>query len=411
VADIEHLPYIVSWNLTSGCNLACPHCYMDAREKSRGELAAHEVKGVLDNLAALNNNLMLILTGGEPMLRPDIFQIIEHASSLGFLTVLGTNGTLLDVKNIAALKRAGLKGMGVSVDSPEPAHHDMFRGYSGSWELAVGALKTARAAGIETQLDVTLTDDNIEGIDRFIELGVSFKARAVNFFFLVCTGRAMETAISTTGYDSAIGLIAERSMSEKRLMVRARCAPHVNKSLYEGGHKVSASTRGCLAATSYMRIDPTGNITPCPYMPMTLGNVRERGIADIWSTSSELEKMRGADYGGRCGRCEFKEVCGGCRARALARRGDFMAEDDLCTYNPDGTRSLTFSDDFPAAVPADANSTTLQWDDDARARIGRVPLFMKKIVISIVEKKARERGITLINCTFIDEVKAFGMPK
>jgi radical SAM protein with 4Fe4S-binding SPASM domain len=381
---------------------------MDARAKSRGELSTEEIKGTLDKLAALNNNLMLILTGGEPMLRPDIFQIISHAASLGFLTVLGTNGTLLDSDSIDALKRAGLKGMGVSVDSPEPDHHDIFRGFSGAWELAVSALKTARAAGIETQLDVTLTDDNIEGIDRFIELGVSLKARAVNFFFLVCTGRAMETAISTTGYDSAIALIAARSMSEKRLMVRARCAPHVNKSLYEAGHNVSASTRGCLAARSYMRIDPTGNVTPCPYMPMTLGNVRQRGIDDIWSASAELQSMRGADYGGRCGRCEFKEVCGGCRARALARRGDFMAEDDLCTYNPDGTRSLTFGRDN-ASDPVD-NIATLQWDDDAKARIERVPLFMKKVVVAIVEKKARERGITLIDTAFIDEVKAFGMP-
>lgn len=179
--------------------------------------------------------MMLVLSGGEPLLRRDIYDLIEYASSGGFIPVLDSNGVLLTRESVRLLKEAGLKGVGVSIDSVNPDEHDRFRGLDGAWELSVSGLRYAKEAGLETQIDVTLTDRNWEEIDRFIEFGAGLGVKAINFFFLICTGRAMKTDISTNNYEKALTHIAKRAFHEKRLMVRARCAPHIYRILYEDG--------------------------------------------------------------------------------------------------------------------------------------------------------------------------------
>lgn len=398
---LEERPYIVSWNLTKRCNLSCPHCYIEALNAPSNELTGSEAKFVIDELSYLNSKLMLVLSGGEPMLRRDIFDIVEYSSLAGFITVIGSNGTLLTRENIGLLKEAGLKGMGISIDAAAPGSHDAFRGMSGAWELSVSALRSAREAGLETQLDVTLSDRNWREIDSLVELGAGLGARAVNFFFLVCTGRAMKTNISTENYDAALKYIARLSKRERRLMVRARCAPHVYRMLHDEGFPLPGGTRGCLAGRSYMRIDPEGNVTPCPYMPLTIGNIRERSLSSIWENSPVLRELRGGAYKGRCGICAFGEICGGCRARALAERGDLMEEDPLCTFEPSGKDSITFDDTF---------KTDLLWEEKARERIKRIPLFMRGMVVRVVEAKAREKGVGVITSEIIDEIKMKGYP-
>jgi radical SAM protein with 4Fe4S-binding SPASM domain len=398
---LEDKPYIVSWNLTKRCNLLCPHCYIEALNAPNPELSESEAKFVIDELSYLNSRLMLVLSGGEPMLRKDIYDIVDYASHSGFITVLGSNGTLLTGENIKLLRDAGLKGVGISIDSTVPESHDSFRGLSGAWELSVSALRAAREAGLETQLDVTLTDQNWKEIDSFLELGVGLRARAVNFFFLVCTGRAMSTNISTENYDSAIQYIAELLSRERRLMVRARCAPHIYRILHQDGFPVPDGTRGCLAGRSYMRIDPEGNVTPCPYMPLTVGNIKEKSLTSIWEDSSILKQLRQETYKGRCGLCEFAEICGGCRARALLKNNDIMEEDPLCTYTPSDKATITFTDTFKA---------DLQWEERAKERIKRIPLFMRGMITRVIEAKAMERGIGIITSEFIDEIKMQGYP-
>ncbi|MBF0536815.1 MAG: radical SAM protein [Nitrospirae bacterium] len=330
----HYTPCIVSWNLTGECNLFCPHCYIDARAMAAGELTTPEAKGVIDALYQLNPNLTLVLTGGEPMLRDDIYELVEYASNYGLITVMGSNGTLLTKDNLKGLKSAGLRGLGIGIDSVTPAYHDSFRLYYGAWNLSVEALKIARGLDLQTQVDVTVTDRNYNDLDGFVEMAVGLGAKAVNFFFLVCTGRARKEFISTENYETALRRIASISGTEKRIMLRARCAPHIYRILHEDNVHLHQGTRGCLAGRLYMRIDPVGNITACPYMPEPVGNVREHSIVDIWTDSKKLTLLRQGQYKGRCGRCQYTQICGGCRARALAQYGDFMGEDPLCLYEP-----------------------------------------------------------------------------
>lgn len=396
----EYKPYLVSWNLTERCNLSCPHCYIDSigpyLKTPNPELSSGEALSVIDGLHAINPRLMLVLSGGEPMLRDDIFDIVEYANRRGFITVMGSNGTLLTEEKIRALKDAGLKGLGISIDSPSPVSHDLFRGSEGAWKLSVNALRHAREAGIETQVDVTLTDKNWGEIEDFIEFGVAHEAKAVNFFFLVCTGRAMKTDISTVNYDAALKVIARLSARERRLMVRARCAPHIYRVLYEDGASISPGTRGCLAGRYYMRIDHEGNVTPCPYMPFAAGNVRGQSLLSIWESADSFISLRDGSYNGRCRICEYAEICGGCRARAFMEDGDFMGEDSLCSYIPSGNSRVIVKDSF---------NTDMRWDEKARERLRKVPNFMQGMIIRMAERVARERGLDLVTNELIDEMK------
>ncbi|MEO5357572.1 MAG: radical SAM protein [Nitrospirae bacterium YQR-1] len=392
----------MSWNLTSGCNLSCPHCYMDAGCRSAGELTTAEAKEVVTGLSLLNQAMMIVLTGGEPLLRDDICDIVGYCSDAGFITVLGTNGTLLSREKLMELHRAGLKGIGVSIDSTNPESHNAFRNFKGAWELSIECLKAAKELSIETQVDVTLTDDNYGEIDKFIELAVSLGARALNFFFLVCTGRAMRTFISVQNYEYAIKELVKRSKTETRTMIRARCAPHIYRVLHEDGVRLPEGTRGCLAGRSYMRIDPLGNVTPCPYMEDSIGNVKETGIDELWSKSQKLQTLRDGIYGGRCGICEYTEICGGCRARALAEKGDFMAEDPLCLYEPLGKEKITIKEEFKSDI---------EWESTALQRMDKVPAFIRKMVIGVIEKKAREKGVGVITEAFVEEIKSHDFSK
>jgi radical SAM protein with 4Fe4S-binding SPASM domain len=398
---LENKPYIVSWNLTRRCNLLCPHCYMEAVGTPSPELTESEAKLVIDELSYLNNKLMLVLSGGEPMLRRDIFDIVEYAAQAGFITVMGSNGTLLTPEHIRSLKNAGLRGVGISIDSVDPDAHDSFRGLKGAWELSVSALRSAKEAGLETQLDITLTDGNWREIDRFVEFGAGLGARAANFFFLVCTGRAMRTTIATENYDAALKRIAAVSSKERRLMVRARCAPHIYRMLHQDGFPLPAGTRGCLAGRSYLRIDPEGNVSPCPYMSLPVGNIKERSLTSIWEDSRILQQLRRGAYTGRCGACEYRDVCGGCRARALANTGELLGEDPLCAYVPSGGDAVPLADTLP---------TELVWEERAQERIKRIPVFMRGMITRMIETKARERGIGVITSELIDELKTHGSP-
>lgn len=398
----DHKPYIVSWNVTKRCNLLCPHCYIDSTarlKESNSELSTDEARFVIDELSYINNRLMLVLSGGEPLLRKDIYEIIEYASSVGFIPVLGSNGVLLTKENVRFLKEAGLRGIGVSIDSNNPEEHDRFRGSDGAWDLSVSGLRYAKEAGIETQIDVTLTDRNYQEINSFIEFGVGLGVKAINFFFLICTGRAMKTDISTNNYETALRHVAGKVFNEKRLMVRARCAPHIYRILYEDGYSIPSGTRGCLAGRSYMRIDPEGNVTPCPYMSLVVGNIRDLSLTDIWEDSFALRQLREGRYKGRCGSCEYTEICGGCRARAFIEREDIMQEDSLCGYIPKGEGKVSIEM---------KETSNLKWDERAKERIKNVPTFMQGMIIRMIESKAKERGIDTVTSEFVDELKKTG---
>lgn len=332
-------PYIVSWRLTRQCSHRCGHCTIDPSAGGSDEFIPEEARFVIDELSYFNTPITLILSGGDPLFREDIPDIIASAGDAKFTTFLETPGLLLTPEILDSLTDAGLRGLIIPVDSAGRETQDRIRGVNGAWDAAMAALSYGSENKIETQINVALTGANLCEIDGLIDLGIAAGVRAINFFFLRCTGAGAETVLEASAYEPALRLIADRSGQVKRLKVRPVCAPQVFQILSEQGVPLPEGARGCLAGRRYMNIGPDGTITPCPFLPVAAGNIKEHSFVSIWEDAQSLSLLRGTAYGGRCGTCEYREVCGGCRTRALAAHGDFMAEDPICRYQPTG-RSL-----------------------------------------------------------------------
>lgn len=395
-------PYLVALNLTQKCNLHCAHCYLDAgtrRDGALDDLSTEEVCDVLDGIAALSNETLVVLTGGEPLLRRDIFDIASYATGLGLMTVLGTNGTLLDERRVAALRDAGVSAVGISLDSLDPAYHDEFRGGPGSWDKTRAGIAACRRAGLMFQIHFTVTDDNADELDAMIAFARAEGAAVLNVFFLVCTGRAAGLSnISAEVYERVLERVAEAARDEDRLLIRARCAPHFKRiamSLdpplpitladgYEAG--------GCLAGTRYCRVTPNGEVTPCPYMEISAGSVRDGDFGELWRSAPLFEVLRKPKLKGRCGACAYTKLCGGCRARPLARDGDLMGEDFLCRFEPDGGAVIETLPDRGAAIA---------WSAEAERRLGHVPPFVRRFVRTRAEAQARAQGDTEVTAAHL----------
>lgn len=397
----ESRPLVVSWNVTQACNLRCPHCYLGAARRSPRELGTAEALALVAEIAALGTEL-LILSGGEPLLRRDLVRLARRASAFGLAVVVGTNGTLLDAAAARRLKEAGVRGVGISLDSLDPAKHDGFRGVRGAWAKALAALDACLAAGLEVALQASVLPFNYEEIPRIAAFARERGALAFNAYFLVCTGRGEKLAdITREQHDVLLGellaLQARWAGADQRFMVRAKCAPHLKRLAWErlerGELEPAAAVMllagaGCPAGRSYLRIGPEGDVTPCPYLPLALGNVRARSLREIWRDAEPLGRLRRIALGGRCGGCALREHCGGCRARAFARSGDLYGEDPWCT------RPMT-----RAAAPSP------RWTEEALAHLARVPAFLRARVMQGVEGYAAARGIARITPQLLAEVR------
>lgn len=396
-------PYLVALNLTRRCNLRCAHCYLDAGARSNAdpeELTTAEVFALLDDIAALSDETMVVLTGGEPLLRRDLERIAAHATDLGLMVVVGSNGMALTERRVAGLQAAGVRGVGISVDSLDPGRHDAFRGLPGSFARTMDGIDTCRRAGLGLQIHFTVTDDTADELDAMIAFARSCGAIALNVFFLVCTGRGRHVSnISRAGYDRTLRQLTRAAHDTEGLMIRAKCAPHFKRMAIEldpdwsitMAHGYEAG--GCLAGTRYARVTPAGEVTPCPYMELSAGSIRDRGFADIWRDAPVFEHLRAPRLGGRCGICEFAKVCGGCRARPFAATGDMMGEDTLCTYQPDGTGVIP---NGAEAAPAVA------WTQAARARLDRVPPFVRRFVRQRAEAHARAQRCDTVTAEHLE---------
>ena len=398
-------PFLVAFNLTRRCNLRCEHCYLDAGTRRDGgpeELATAEVKGILDDIAALSDETMVVLTGGEPLLRPDIHELARHASGLGLMVVVGTNGCLLDDAGVVALQEAGVSAVGISLDSLDPARHDTFRGASGAWEKTLAGIDACRRAGFMFQLHFSVTDDNGGELEDMVAFARSAGAAVLNIFFLVCTGRgAGMSNISGATYEDVLRRVAEAARDETELLVRARCAPHFKRMAmamtpplpitlidgYEAG--------GCLAGTRYCRVTPEGDLSACPYMEETVGSLRAQSFATLWAEAPMFEALRKPKLEGRCGACEYVKLCGGCRARPLARDGELMGEDFLCDYQPGGEAVIE---------PLPDRGDSLRWSDEAQSRLGHVPSFVRRIVRQRAEAHARNLGESVVTAEHLSEL-------
>ena len=325
---------IVSWNTTNACNMYCAHCYRDAGCKAEEELSTEEAKRLLEQIARAGFKIM-IFSGGEPLTRPDILELVRHAASLHLIPVFGTNGTLITEQTARDLKEAGAKGMGISLDSLDREKHDRFRSFPGAWEGAVRGMENCRKAGLPFQIHTTVMEWNRGELEAMTDFAVEMGAKAHHFFFLVPTGRAEtmeEESLRAEAYEEVLTRIM-RQQQEVDIELKPTCAPQFIRIADQLGYK-TRFRRGCLAGLSYCIISPRGKVQPCAYLNMELGDVRETPFDEIWRNNEVLQRLRTLEYSGGCGTCSYRGGCGGCRARAAYYHGgDYMSEEPWCLYH------------------------------------------------------------------------------
>lgn len=324
---------IISWNTTNQCNMYCDHCYRDAGTKTSEELSTAEAKGLIAEIAKANFKIM-IFSGGEPLLRHDIFELISYAKGRGLRPVLGTNGTLISPEIACRLQESGLAAAGISLDSLDTEKHDHLRKYVGAFQQAVAGMHNCRSAGLPFQIHTTVFDWNCDELEAITDFAVQMGAMAHHFFFLVPTGRAVnieEESLRAEQYENVITRILKKQQ-EVPIELKPTCAPQFMRIAAQ----LNLQTRfkkGCLAGTHYCLISPTGDVQPCAYLNIPLGNVKELPFSSIWSSNPILHDLRSLQYSGTCGVCAYKMSCGGCRARAYFYFGDYLAQEPWCLYH------------------------------------------------------------------------------
>lgn len=404
-----HLPHVVAWNLTQRCNLACAHCYIAAGDwhSATADLTTAECHDITRQILALNPGAMFVLSGGEPLMRPDLESIAEHATEGGATVVVGTNGTLLDDTRVRSLKDAGVKGVAVSIDSLDPVYHDRFRHGAGALGDTLAAVDRARSQALDFIVQMSVTRGNRGEVAELAAWSAERGAVAFNVYFLVETGRGagMRSLEPDENDDVLLELVELERTYRGRMMVRSKCQPQLMRHVVERSPDsplLNYRTR-CPCGVHYCRITPDGKVTPCPYTPVVAGDLRADAFADVWWGSPVLRRLRDGEPGGKCGRCEYREVCGGCRARAHARTGDLMAADDDCSYDPTGDAPVVTTGPVTYGAAAEGD---LAWDEDARARMKRVPSFVRGVVMRRVEGWAQERGHDRITTDVLEAVRS-----
>jgi radical SAM protein with 4Fe4S-binding SPASM domain len=410
---------------------------------TRGELTTEECRRVIDEIARVNPNVFLILTGGEPLLRRDIFEVAGYASAKGFTTVLGTNGVLLREREAQRMRESGVLGASISLDSTDRVKHDAFRRLSGSWDAAVRATRVLTDAGLDFSLHMSVTDWNVREVPAMIDLARELGAKVLNFFFLVRTGRGQDlTDIDAAAYERILTYLAKAQGAGEGppsfvrrllgmggaepaetfedpwstpvgradgLLIRAKCAPHFRRILWELNPSSpllrNYAHGSCPAGKYYCRITPEGDVTPCPYMPVAVGNLRATTFDELWRTAPAFDALREPKLGGRCGACEFSKVCGGCRCRAYATYGDYLAEDPACGYQPGahGGAVIELPATLTFGLPVDYQLT---WEPAARERLRAIPSFARGTVVKAVEAYARGRGEHVITAALLADVRS-----
>jgi AdoMet-dependent heme synthase len=438
-------PYVVSWNLTYRCNLACEHCYLDAGGSplvgtkdfaDRSELGTEECFKVIDEIAAFAPECLTILTGGEPLLRRDILEIIRRAAERGLWVVVGTNGVCITENVARRLAEAGARGLSLSLDALDAERHDRFRMVRGAWQNTVDGAEILNRTGLPFIVQTTAGSHNrgeLEAIADFAHDRLA--AKVWNLYFLVPTGRGQFVSDMTPAqYDEVLAsLYRIQRKYDRRMLVNAKCAPHYIKTVLENAQAeidpkirtYSGGAGGCPAGTHYMGIRPNGDLTPCPYLPVFAGNLRSSTLADLW-TSSELFAgiRRRSSLGGRCGECEMNAHCGGCRARAYGMTGDLMSEDPLCTHTPgtfagspllaprgpDGFGPPSPLRRFGATPPlieyGGESPMTIAWDDAAAERMKKIPAFVRGMVVRAVEESCRKNGLDRVTVEELERIRA-----
>ncbi|HQE97311.1 MAG TPA: radical SAM protein [Methanothrix sp.] len=314
---------IVAWETTAACNLECTYCRAAAsQEPDPDELSSEEALSFLESIAPLKP--MLILSGGEPLLRPDIFILARKAASLGMRVSLASNGTLITPQVADEIILSGISRVSISLDAANPKEHDEMRG-QGSFERALQGIACLQGR-IDFQINHTITGRRKSNIPAMFHLAEEMGARALHFFFLVATGRGREEEQLSGEEQEKILQEIDLARAASLLEVQVTCAPQYARLSKPGKRRGG----GCLAGRSFIFVSRKGDVYPCGYLPIKAGSIRERDFKEIWERSTELLALRERALKGKCGHCRYMEICGGCRARSYALSGDFLGPDPSC---------------------------------------------------------------------------------
>jgi radical SAM protein with 4Fe4S-binding SPASM domain len=380
---------LLFWETTTACNLACVHCRrLDVGcELAKNDLTTEQARAMISSLPQTGSPI-LVFSGGEPLMRHDLFQLAEHARSVGLPTALATNGTIMDQAIARRIIDVGFRRVSMSFDGPDPATHDKFRGIDGAFESSLRGFRTLRSEGMSMQINCSVSRHNVNKLDAIYRMALDEGADALHIFMLVPVGCGMQldekVMLSADEYEAALNWIYDRSR-EGRIHLKATCAPHYFRILrqrakadgtamptvsghpmtrpggppgaHSGGHPggqpsggghpgghpsgghpggdMTAMTKGCLAGQAVCFVSHTGEVFPCGYLPVSSGNVKTKPLPEIWRESAIFADLRDAgNLKGKCGVCEYGKVCMGCRARAFGRTGDYLAPEPSCNHTP-----------------------------------------------------------------------------
>lgn len=339
---------LVAWEMTRACNLACVHCRAGAcSEADPEQLTLDEGKILIDGIREVGTPI-LIMTGGEPLLRPDFYELATYGIERGMRVVLATNGTLVDRATAKKISKVGIARVSISIDGPDSQDHDAFRKIPGAFDAAMSGIANLRAAAVPVQINTTLTKRNREKLPEIMQLAKSVDASAFHVFLLVPTGRAREMSGEEMGpeeYEETLRQFYHLGKS-CGMETKATCAPQYYRimrqeaknegiEVSEKNFGMNAFTRGCLAGLSFVFVSHRGNLQPCGYFDVKAGSIRERTFQDLWKNAvlfNELRNFRRLE--GKCGKCNYVRFCGGCRARAYEATGRYMSAEPYCAYQP-----------------------------------------------------------------------------
>jgi radical SAM protein with 4Fe4S-binding SPASM domain len=380
----NHKPRLIFWEVTKGCNLRCIHCRATATELSSPlDLPTAKALNVIEQVSQYAKPI-LVLSGGEPLFRADIFELARFATDRGLRVALATNGTLVTKEVARKIVDASVRRVSISLDGANAATHDAFRGIPGAFAAALKGFRNLQALGMSLQINMTIARHNAQQLPEVLELAKSIGADALHTFLLVPVGCGVDIAaeqmVPAEEYEQILNWFYDRSQ-EGEIELKATCAPHYFRVMRQRraaerrassassprpdtraigpteiimpgstgmalhphaagagkGHPdgLNAVTKGCLAGTGVCFISHQGEIYPCGYLPVLAGDLRHQPFAEIWEKSAVFQQLRDPEnLKGKCGRCEFRNICMGCRARAFAATGDFLDEEPFCIYEP-----------------------------------------------------------------------------
>ena len=348
---MEFTPKWIAWEITRRCNLKCIHCRSSSEMEAKGhpDFSTEEAFRILDDISSYAKPVV-VLSGGEPLMRGDVFEIAKYGTEKGLRMCLATNGSLVTDDICDKIKASGIRIVSLSLDGSTEDVHDNFRNEKGAFKGILNAARLFKQHGIEFIINSSFTKRNQEEIPKVYKLAKQLGATAWYMFMIVPTGRGeeiMSELISKEDYEEILEWHYRMEKDEHDMLVRPTCAPHyyrvVLQKAKEEGKKFERRTlkfstggsKGCLAGQLICLINVDGDVLPCSYFPMSAGNIRKQSFKDIWENSELFKDMRDfKKYKGRCGSCEFVNVCGGCRARAYAMKGDYLEEEPFCGYVP-----------------------------------------------------------------------------